>query len=226
MHTPDHTEPRQDPAGSARRPSEKWRLGAQVLLAYALIEAALWTRPGKLDAFWMIAAAVAILAMVLAGRFSVKQMGLTVPPLKGSLWIVVFGLALAASIPLLSRLAGTDQGSVHTLPLHSAWRYGVWALEQQFILESFFYLRLEILLGSWAVPVTAALFAGAHIPSPVLVVLGFFGGLFFCEMFRRYRNIFPLGVVHAVLGLTIAASFSDGILHHMRVGIGYLVFRP
>jgi len=41
-------------------------------------------------------------------------------------------------------------------------------------------------------------------------------------MFRRYRNIFPLGLVHAALGLTIAASLPDHWLHHMRVGIGYL----
>lgn len=54
----------------------------------------------------------------------------------------------------------------------------------------------------------------------------FVGGLFFCEMFRRYRNIFPLGLVHALLGLTLAASFSDAVLPHMRVGIGYIRFHP
>jgi hypothetical protein len=48
----------------------------------------------------------------------------------------------------------------------------------------------------------------------------------FCEMFRRYRNIFPLGLVHAVLGLTIAASLPDSLLHHMRVGLGYLTYHP
>jgi hypothetical protein len=44
-------------------------------------------------------------------------------------------------------------------------------------------------------------------------------------MFRRYRNIFPLGLVHAALGLTIAASLPDSLLHHMRVGLGYLLYR-
>jgi membrane protease YdiL (CAAX protease family) len=70
----------------------------------------------------------------------------------------------------------------------------------------------------------AALFSVAHIPSPVLTVCTLVGGLFFCEMFRRQRSIFPLGIAHAILGLTVAASFSNGILHHMRVGIGYLMF--
>jgi hypothetical protein len=28
-----------------------------------------------------------------------------------------------------------------------------------------------------------------------------------------------------VLGLTIAASLPDSLLHHMRVGLGYLLYR-
>jgi membrane protease YdiL (CAAX protease family) len=56
----------------------------------------------------------------------------------------------------------------------------------------------------------------------VLTFTTLLGGLFFGKMFRRYRNIFPLGAVHAMVGLTLAASFSDAVLGHMRVGIGYL----
>jgi membrane protease YdiL (CAAX protease family) len=98
-------------------------------------------------------------------------------------------------------------------------------VEQQFILQSFFYLRLEALLGSRkAVFAAALLFATVHIPSPILALGTLVGGLFFCEMFRRFRNIFPLGLVHSILGLTMAASFSDSLLHHMRVGFGYLRF--
>jgi hypothetical protein len=41
-------------------------------------------------------------------------------------------------------------------------------------------------------------------------------------MFRRYRSIYPIGIVHAVLGLTVAVTMPDSILHNMRVGIGYL----
>jgi membrane protease YdiL (CAAX protease family) len=82
----------------------------------------------------------------------------------------------------------------------------------------------NLLGSSWAVLATAGLFGSVHIPSPVLTVASFVGGLFFFEMFRRYRNIFPLGLVHALLGLAMAASFSDAVLHHMRVGIGYVRF--
>jgi hypothetical protein len=47
--------------------------------------------------------------------------------------------------------------------------------------------------------------------------------LLFCQLFRLYRNLWPLGLIHAALGLTMAASFSDATLHHMRVGIGYFL---
>lgn len=85
------------------------------------------------------------------------------------------------------------------------------------------FMRLESVLGSrravfWA----ASLYAVAHIPNPVLTSLSFFGGLLFCEFFRRWRNLFPLGIIHGALGITIAASLPDRWLHHMRVGIGYL----
>ena len=68
----------------------------------------------------------------------------------------------------------------------------------------------------------ATLFSAAHLPSPILTTFTLVGGLFFCEMFRRYRSIYPIGIVHAVLGLTIAVTMPDSLLHNMRVGIGYL----
>jgi hypothetical protein len=43
-------------------------------------------------------------------------------------------------------------------------------------------------------------------------------------MFRRYRNICVLGLAHAILGLTLATSFSDALLHRMLVGMGYVLF--
>ena len=149
-------------------------------------------------------------------------------PLGSSIGPIVLGAAvLAAMVPLLSMTLGDYRGPAHVLPFGQACMYAVWALVQEFVLQSFFYLRLESLLGSkWAVPTAAVLFGEAHIPNYVLTVTSFAAGLFFCEMFRRYRNIFPLGLVHAALGLTIAASLPDRWLHHMRVGLGYLTYLP
>ncbi len=195
----------------------------QLGVAYALLEATLWTPEGRLQILWMTLTTICILLFALGGRYSAREMGLARPSAATSVWIVGGGLVLAGTIPVLAALTGANSAPTHALPMHTAWQYAIWTFVQQFILQSFFYVRMESLLGSRrAVFATAILFATAHIPNPVLTFTTLLGGLFFCEMFRRYRTIFPLGVAHAVLGLTVAASFSDAVLHHMRVGIAYL----
>ena len=140
--------------------------------------------------------------------------------------MVIFGAVLVITLVAVGS-AMKNLGPAHPVPWNKAWQYAVWALLQEFILQSFFYVRLESLLGGRrAVWAAALLFAATHVPSPLLTLLSFGGGLLFCEMFRRYRNILPLGLIHAALGLTIAACFPDSLLHHMRVGVGYLSYRP
>ncbi len=216
--------PANETAGDSASQNSKLSVCLQLAVAFVLLEAALWTRPGVLDGIWIVAASGFVVACAVVGKFTAHEMGLRRPSMRETLLIVLAGGALAAAIPLLSSLAGTDLPPTYALPLNIAWKYTLWAFFQQFLLQSFFFLRLESLIGSgWAVIGTAVLFASTHIPNPVLSLLCLFGGLFFCEMFRRFRSLLPLGVVHAVLGLTIAASFSDVLLHHMRVGIGYLI---
>jgi membrane protease YdiL (CAAX protease family) len=107
--------------------------------------------------------------------------------------------------------------------IRSTWGYLLWALMQEFILQSFFFTRCEELYGSSAaVWMAATLFSAVHLPSPVLTAATLIGALFFCEMFRRYRSLYPIAIVHAILGITIALTVPDSLLHHMRVGIGYL----
>jgi membrane protease YdiL (CAAX protease family) len=192
-------------------------------VAYALLEATLWTPEGWLQILLMTLTTICILLFTLGGPYSAHEMGLSRPQTAASAWIVGGGLILVAIIPPLAALTGANSAPTHALPLHTAWQYIIWTFVQQFMLQSFFYVRMEALLGSrWAVFATAILFAAAHIPNPVLTFTTLLGGLFFCEMFRRYRNIYALGLVHAILGLTVAASCSDAVLHHMRVGIAYL----
>jgi len=197
----------------------------QITFAYGLLEAALWTPPGRLDLVWMILTAAFILVMAFRGPYSAREMGVTFPSAKTTIWIVGAGVTLAATLWSCAALTGANAEPTHAMPLRTAGQYAIWAFLQQFMLQSFFFVRLESLLGSRrAVLATTILFAAAHIPNPILTIGSFFAGFFFCEMFRRYRNIFPLGVVHVILGLTMAASVSDALLHHMRVGIGFVQF--
>ncbi len=173
---------------------------------------------------WILTATF-ILLTAFRGPYSAREMGVTLPSGKATVWIVGAGLILAATLWSFAALTGADAAPTHAMPLRTTWQYAVWAFLQQFMLQSFFFVRLESLLGSQrAVLATTVLFAAAHIPNPILTVGTVLAGFFFCEMFRRYRNIFPLGVVHVILGLAMAASVSDALLHHMRVGIGFVQF--
>lgn len=194
----------------------------EIALVLGFIVAAAWTPQGSLNEFFRITAAACVVAFAVTGKWSPAEMGLT-RPLAGVAPIVISGALLCTGIALtgvMLRFAGAG----HALSWSRSWLYVVWALAQEFILQSVLFLRLETIFGpKRAVVAAAALFAFVHLPSPVLTVLAFCGGLVFSELFRRSRNLYPIGLIHAALGLTIAASLPDHWLHHMRVGIGYLI---
>ena len=193
----------------------------EVAVVLSLILAAVWTPQGSLNAFFSISAAACVVAFATVGKWTPAELGLT-RPLSGALYILLAG-AIACGIIFMLGIPLRFGGAGWELPWDRSWHYAIWALLQEFILQSIFFVRLEELLGSRrAVVAAAALFALAHIPSPLLTFLAFCGGILFCELFRRWRNLYPLGLIHAALGLTIAASLPDHWLHHMRVGIGYL----
>ena len=198
----------------------------QIALGYMLIEVVLWTPLGRFHTGVMILATVCIFLFVAFSNYSTYELGLRLPSAQRAFTILAIGLAAAAMIIAVATLRGQPIPANPGWPRwNGVWQYAIWAIVQQFILQTFFYLRLESILGSrWAVWVAAVLFASAHIPNPVLTVATLLGALFFCEMFRRYRSIYPLGIVHAMLGLSLAASFPDALLRHMRVGLGYLQF--
>jgi len=210
---------------SARTPAVDLAGWFQVGVVFALIMVAVWTPPGRFNTICSLLAALCILWFTVRSGYSIRELGL-VRPGSGAVVMLVAGTLMIVTIVVVGSVIHR-LGPAQPVPWRRAWQYGIWAVEQEFILQSFFYVRLESLLGSrrgvWG---AALLFCAAHLPSPVLTLLSFIGALLFCELFRRYCNIFPLGLVHAALGLTIAASLPDSLLHHMRVGLGYLLYRP
>ena len=202
---------------------------AQVVIAFLFLEFALWEPRLETRNRWVGMATITILVLVLIDRASMERLGLRLPKTFGASVVpgISFATVVFATVIFLLAMVRWAGGEVPANPtwpsLHLTWQYVVWALIQEFILQSFFFTRCEELFGGKAaVWVAATLFATAHPPSPILTTFTLFGGLFFCEMFRRYRSIYPIGIVHAVLGLTIAVTVPDSLLHHMRVGIGYL----
>jgi membrane protease YdiL (CAAX protease family) len=186
--------------------------------AYLLIEGGLWTAGAAQHGF-IIAAMCWIIGCTLLQRRSWRELGLGLRGFRQSSWLALIAAMLAAVLLAMH----SEPEFVHR-PVHlwQALGYPLWALEQEFILNSFLFLNLERLAGTRpAILLSALAFAFAHLPNPFLTALTVLGGLVFCAAFARYRNIWPLAIAHALLGLTIAVSAPVSITHRMRVGRGY-----
>ena len=199
---------------------------AELAVGYGLILATLWTANlAQHFLYWIAFAWIAITAILR--RRQVETLGLGLRGLVPSLWIVAAALLLAlAGIVLANHLHALHPlyGPLPVLTHLSG--YAVWALMQQFILQIYVltrFLRLGLRPNS-AVALSAALFALAHIPNPVLLLLTPLWGAVSCGLFLRYRNLYALAVAHSILGMTLAVTIPNPINRHMRVGLGYLEY--
>ena len=168
-----------------------------------------------------------ILATTLLSREDRETLGLGVQGIRRSLWIVGIAVLLAATQIVISMQFSALHPMYGPVPVgRHIWGYVIWAFLQQFILQDFFLLRLLRLMPSTrsAVILAASLFAIAHLPNPLLTVSTLVWGLVACTVFLRYRSLYSLGLIHGILGLCIAVSVPNAIHHHMRVGLGYLLY--
>jgi len=78
---------------------------------------------------------------------------------------------------------------------------------------------------SAAVTIAGTLFAAAHLPGLALTAATLVWGILSCALFRRYHNVWALGLAQGVLGLCFAITVPDNLHHHLRVGLGYLRYR-
>jgi membrane protease YdiL (CAAX protease family) len=196
----------------------------ELAVSYSLILLVIWT-PNPFQRILYIAAVI-VLAFILARSFeSCDRLGLRRTNLARSLWIAIAALVLAAVIILIAAHLHT----LRTPPTAGAfiaryWGYALWAFVQQILLQDVFLRRLLILLPSpRAAALTAALiFALAHLPNPILTPITFVWGFLSCTLFLRYRNIIPLAIAHAALGITLAITIPSPLIRNMRVGLGFL----
>ncbi len=210
--------------GDAQRAAKR-TAALEICVVFSLLEAVMWT-PRSLWHSLLIAGLIGFLVGFGFRRHSREQLGL-VWPRSGGGTILAVGIAVALAIPTAFELTGHPIPANPDWPkFHHLWPYAIWALGQQFLLLSFLYVRFESLIGPRpAVLASAALFTLAHLPNMPLTAMTLLGGLFFAEMFRAYRSILPLALVHALIGIAIAYSFPDPMMHHMRVGLSYWRFR-
>jgi membrane protease YdiL (CAAX protease family) len=134
---------------------------------------------------------------------------------------------LAPSFSIISLLVAKEIGTLHPLykgDFKHITGYVLWTIYQQFLMNDLFMPRLTRLLASEsaAVGLAAVLFAAAHLPNLPLTAATLVWGAISCTLFRRYHNLYALGLAQGLLGLCFAVCVPDSLHHHLRVGLGYL----
>jgi membrane protease YdiL (CAAX protease family) len=221
-HAPDQLVAQPSSGRSKRRDA------LEIAVAYGLIMAVEWTPRPLQRVLWLVAA-VGLALIVWRSFDGWQEMGFRAANLGRSLWIAAAALVLAAvAIAVAARMHTllVPNGVLAFLVTYCA--YAVWSGVQQFLLQGVFLLRfLRLIPRPWAAALTAAaLFATAHLPNPVLIPITFIWGFAACLLFLRYRNIYPLMIAHAILGITVAMTIPGPVVHNMRVGLGYLRYDP
>ena len=197
----------------------------ELILGYGAIIGVIWL-PEYLQRLASPFVLALTLLIVLARRQGRDDLGFGSRGLIASLWILPAALALSALSVFVAAKAGT---------LHPLYKgdfahisvYVLWTIYQQFLLQDYFMARLLRLLSSESAGVTVAgvLFATAHLPNLTLTAATLVWGIVSCALFRRYRNLWALGLAQGLLGLCFAICVPDALHHHLRVGLGYLRYR-
>jgi membrane protease YdiL (CAAX protease family) len=197
----------------------------ELILGYGVVVGVIWM-PDHWQHIFSPIALVLTLSVVLARRWSCDELGLGARGFVPSLWILPAAVALSA----LSVFVAARLGTLH--PLYKAdfihiSGYVLWTIYQQFLLQDYFVDRLGHLLSneSAAVTIAGVLFAAAHLPNLVLSAATLVWGIVSCALFRRYRNLWALGLAQRLLGLCFAVCVPDALHHHLRVGLGYLRYQ-
>ncbi len=205
------------PSRSSNRPL------LEIVVAYALLEAALWT-VGRTQQLWALATLAWITIATVLSRRGPRELGIGFSGLRRSLWLVPAALAISAAMIFVAAVAGTLHLLIgtHAPPSHIA-LYFAWAMLQEFLLQSFIFVRMEAVCrsGHNAAVASAVLFALAHLPNPILVPATMVLGLVLIHFFRRYRSLYAPGIVHGIFGLVLSICLPYGVTHNMRVGIAF-----
>jgi membrane protease YdiL (CAAX protease family) len=100
--------------------------------------------------------------------------------------------------------------------------YLPWGVFQQYVLNGYFFNRFDRVLSPRVAPLaTAAVFCGAHLPNWFLMAVTLPMGYFSARLYRRQKNLYFLGIAHAVIGFLLFLVVPDSISHHLKVGPGW-----
>jgi Type II CAAX prenyl endopeptidase Rce1-like len=211
----------------ARRAISPWITASEVLAVYAGILLYIWQWQDAHPFLWLPLLAAVIFSQWFY-RDTLEEMGLTRrelrPCARATLPVLAVVIAGALGYGLWAHDSAARLASPRVWLMFAG--YLIWCSFQQYLTQSYFHRRLMRVMRSPHLRsfVIGLLFAGAHIPNPILMMATFAGGFVFAEIFTRSPNIWPLAIVQALAGFLIGALSPQWINHGMRVGPGYFFF--
>ncbi|HUA63956.1 MAG TPA: CPBP family glutamic-type intramembrane protease [Verrucomicrobiae bacterium] len=192
------------------------------LAVFALIMAYIWELRYSHQLAW-----IPILGMMVVSHLARKERAAALGFRSSN-----FRECLREFAPALGLIALTLLGSGILLqttrsldPRQEAFALGAylpWGVFQQYVLNGYFLNRFDRVLSQRAAPVAAAaVFAGAHLPNWFLMAVTLPMGYCAARLYRRQKNLYFLGIAHAIIGFLLFLVVPDSISHHLRVGPGW-----
>jgi hypothetical protein len=179
------------------------------------------TREYSVDNWLALGAVVCFAAWcVLRGRETAKELGLTRERFKDAsrvmaiptilIFVVLMGCAL---------LIFKDEVRWGRLVLHLL-TYPLYAMAQLLVLEVFFVVRLRRLGASTAEAVAAGagMFALAHWPNGVVMIVCLLGAAFWTWVYLARPNLYAVALSMGVVAGTFTAAIPSRHIDHMRTG--------
>ena len=207
---------------------KRWLSLADVVLLPAFIMWFIWQLQFMARGTWVIFL-VWLVASFLLHHDTAKTLGWRADNIRPATRqaLGVFGL-MAAGLVIIGFLLGASRHRPpNSISLPGLGGYVAFCVLQQVALNSLLHNRmLSLVQNEWvAAGLTGTIFAACHWPNPVLVPLTLVGGAAMACMFGRVRNIIPLAIGQALLGVLVGWAFPMAWHHHMRVGPGYFDWR-
>jgi membrane protease YdiL (CAAX protease family) len=197
------------------------------LAMFALILTYIWKLRFIHPNCWIVIPALMLLSHLLR-RESPPSLGFQIQNLRSGLIKLTPALILIALVLLAAGVA------MHTLrpigfagALFSLAIYLPWGLVQEYALNGYFLNRLDAALPQRAASLLAALlFSAVHAPNPFLLAVTLPLGWVATLIYRRTRNLYVLGIAHAIVGMLLFLVVPDSVSRHLRIGPGWFQFRP
>lgn len=195
------------------------------LLMFALLIAYIWKLRFSHPSFWIVIPALMLFSHLLR-RESARSLGFEVHNLRRGLSELAPALVLIALVMLSAgALMRTLRPIGFSGDLLALAVYLPWGLVQQYALNGYFLNRFAAVLSKRAASVlVAVLFCAVHAPNPFLMAVTLPLGWCATLIYLRTRNLYVLGIAHAVIGLLLFLTVPDSVSHHLRIGPGWFTY--